>query len=219
MKNHRNKKCYQAMEAPKQKIFLEKKVRDMKNKQEIQKKLSQKYKTMDTGKKQELLIKKAQEYKTMDAPTKQKVHEKRKQNYIARNKTLDSCTEEFNRKIKEGSYYICCICNRTLYKKSVLKPNKPSYPSQDIFNILLSFDGKEHICKTCHSKASQGSLPCQAIVNNFYVDDISTELEDLKKLEQIIIAQRIVFEKIIVMPKKQQRKIKGAICDVPVNCN
>lgn len=133
----------------------------MKNKQEIQKKLSQKYKTMDTvkkqyllekmaqqyktmdsDKKQELLNKKAQEYKTMDAPTKQKVHEKRKQNYIARNKTLDLCIEEFNRKIKEGPYYICCICNRTLYKKSVLKLNKPSYPSQDILNILLSFDGK-----------------------------------------------------------------------------
>lgn len=81
----------------------------------------------------------------MDAPTKQKVHEKRNQNYIARNKTLDLCIEEFNRKIKEGPYYICCICNRTLYKKSVLKLNKPSYPSQDIFNILLSFDGKEYI--------------------------------------------------------------------------
>jgi len=38
-----------------------------------------------------------------------------------------------------------------------------------------------------------------------------TELESLKKLEQIIIAQRIVFEKIVVMPKGQQRKIKGAI--------
>ena len=129
------------------------------------------------------------------------------------------CIEEFNRKIKEGPYYICCICNRTLYKKSVLKFNKPSYPSQDIFNILLSFDGKEYICKTCHSKASQGSIPCQAVVNNLYVDDIPTELEDLKKLEQIIIAQRIVFEKIIVMPKGQKRKIKGAICNVPVNCN
>ena len=83
----------------------------------------------------------------------------------------------------------------------------------------MSFDGIEYICKTCHSKAIQGSLPCQAIINNLYVDDIPTELEELKKLEQIIIAQRIVFEKIIVMPKGQQRKIKGAICNVPVNCN
>ena len=41
----------------------------------------------------------------------------------------------------------------------------------------------------------------------------------LKKLEQIIIARRIVFEKIVVMPKGKQRKIKGAICNVPVDCD
>lgn len=52
-----------------------------------------------------------------------------------------------------------------------------------------------------------------------YVDDIPTELESLKKLEQILIAKRIVCEKIAVMHKGQQRKIKGAICNVPVECD
>ena len=28
-----------------------------------------------------------------------------------------------------------------------------------------------------------------------------------------------VFEKVIVMPKGKQRQIKGAICNVPVNCD
>ena len=49
-----------------------------------------------------------------------------------------------------------------------------------------------------------------------YVDKIPAELASLEKLEQIRIAQRIVFEKIIVMPKGQQRKVKRAICNVPV---
>lgn len=52
-----------------------------------------------------------------------------------------------------------------------------------------------------------------------YVDEIPTELSSLGKLEQILIAQRIVFEKIVVMPKGQQRKIKGAICNIPVECD
>lgn len=69
----------------------------------------------------------------------------------------------------------------------------------------------EYICKTCYSKAIQWRLPCQGIVNNLNVDDVPIELGNLKKIEQIIIAQRIVFEKVIVMPKGQQRKIKGAI--------
>ena len=52
-----------------------------------------------------------------------------------------------------------------------------------------------------------------------YVDDISMELASLEKLEQILIAQRIIFQKIVFMPKGQQRKIKGAICNVPVECD
>ena len=44
------------------------------------------------------------------------------------------------------------------------------------------------------------------------------ELASLEKFEQILVSQRIVFQKIVVMPKGQQRKIKGAICNVPVSC-
>ena len=57
------------------------------------------------------------------------------------------------------------------------------------------------------------------MINNMYVDDTPVELASLEKLEQILIAQRIVFQKIIVMPKGQQRKLKGAICNVPVECD
>ena len=56
-------------------------------------------------------------------------------------------------------------------------------------------------------------------MNNLNVDDVPTELGSLKKLKQILMAQRILFEKVIVMRKGQQRKIKGAICNVPVNCD
>jgi len=45
-----------------------------------------------------------------------------------------------------------------------------------------SYDGKEYICKTCHSKAIQGRLPCQAIMDNLNVDDVPSELGNLKKL-------------------------------------
>ena len=44
------------------------------------------------------------------------------------------------------------------------------------------------------------------------------ELEELRKLESTLVAQRLVFQKIVVLPKGQQRKINGAICNVPVNC-
>ena len=95
---------------------------------------------------------------------------------------------------------------------------KSKYKCQHYFTDTKSFDGKEYICKICHPKISKGNLPCQAVHNNLYVDEIPSALSGLEKLEQILIAQRIVFEKIVVMPKGQQRKIKGAICNVPVEC-
>ena len=111
--------------------------------------------------------------------------------------------KQFKKIIKQGPYYICCVCNRTLYRKSVIKLIKSSFPSQDIFKKQSSFHVGECICKTCHSNVVQGRLPCQAIVNNLYVDDVPTELENLKKLEEIIIAQGIVFEKVILSYAKR----------------
>ncbi|XP_078375419.1 uncharacterized protein LOC144658809 isoform X2 [Oculina patagonica] len=76
-----------------------------------------------------------------------------------------------------------------------------------------------YICNTCHiTMKKKNKLPCQAVHNNLAVDDVPRELSILEKLEQILVSQRIVFQKIIVMPKGQQKKIKGAICNVPVTC-
>ena len=108
-----------------------------------------------------------------------------------------------------------------LYRKSALIFNKQKYVNcniQNIFTDKLSFDNKEYICKTCHSKIVKGKVPCQALYNDMFVNDIPTELSSLEKLKQILIAQRIVFENKVVMPKGQQRKIKGAILPNSTTC-
>ena len=82
----------------------------------------------------------------MDATKKQKLPEKTKEYTSCTSKkdsTVDSCVEQFKKKIMEGPYYIRCVCNRTLYIKSVLKLDRSSYPSQDILKIQSSYDGKE----------------------------------------------------------------------------
>ena len=76
-----------------------------------------------------------------------------------------------------------------------------------------------YICNTCHvTIKKKNKTPCQAVYNNLTVDDVPPALATLEKLEQILVSQRIVFQKIVVMPKGQQRKIRGAICNVPVSC-
>lgn len=44
--------------------------------------------------------------------------------------TLNVYIEEFKKKIREGPYYICCVCNTMLYKKSVKNFLSTEYPDQ-----------------------------------------------------------------------------------------
>ena len=36
----------------------------------------------------------------------------RKKYCANKSKSVDSCIDTFKKKIKEGPYYICCVCNR-----------------------------------------------------------------------------------------------------------
>ena len=133
--------------------------------------------------------------------------------------------------LNQGSLTQCYRVNKDSLVESISKENIRScaIPTGYVFccnDVLISFivqpntqNDKEYICKTCHSKVIKGKVPCQAVYNDMFADDIPTELSTLEKLEQILIAQRIVFEKTVVMPKGQQRKIKGAIRNVSVECD
>ncbi|CAH3142591.1 unnamed protein product [Porites evermanni] len=177
---------------------------------------------MDASKKKQMLNKKAvksrKSYDSMDCEKKEKyLNAIRNQSAIPRQNRkisilhVDVCTSQFCQ-----FYFLPGIIHTHNYKLFVFI----QYCNiQNIFTEKLSFDNKEYICKTCHSKVIKGKVPCQAVYNDMFVDDIPTELSTLEKLEQILIAQRIVFENIGLMPKGQQRKIKGAICNVPVECD
>ena len=104
---------------------------------------------------------------------------------LVKARSVEMCINQFKRKIRGGPYFICTVCNRILYKKSVITCVNEKYPCQTYFNIQQSFDGKQCICNKCHSKVIKGKLPFQAVVNNMYVDKVPTKLSSLEKLEQI----------------------------------
>ena len=170
------------------------------------------YKGMNTREKEACLKRKRSnmksKYHAVDSPGKAKEHETSNTTKFPKY-DLDYFICSFRNKIKDGPCYICCVCNRLLYRKSVKLLNTNTCNSslpESVFTKITSFDEKEYICATCHSKVTKGKIPCQAVYNNMSVDEIPPELALLEKLEQILIAQRIVFEKIIVMPKGQQKK-------------
>ena len=186
-----------------------------------------KYRVMEVNKREKLFLQNAEKYREMDSVEKKDLikqivtrRKELKEKKCSSIHSLDYYIQQFNRAIREGPYYICVVCNRLLYRKTVLEFKKEKYKSSCcLFTSVTSFNGNMYICKTCDITIKKKNRPpCQAVYNNLAVDDAPPELANLEKLEQILVSQRIVFQKIVVMPKGQQRKIRGAICNVPVSC-
>ena len=196
-------------------------------KQELSVENAKKYRFMEANKKQKLFLQNAEKYRIMDSSEKKDLvkqivtrRKDLKEEKCSSTHSLDYYIQQFNRDIREGPYYICVVCNRLLYRKTVLEFKRDNYNSSScLFTSVTSFNGNMYICNTCHiTIKKKNKTPCQAVYNNLAVDDVPPELASLEKLEQILVSQRIVFQKIVVMPKGQQRKIRGAICNVPVSC-
>ena len=132
--------------------------------------------------------------------------------------TTDSI-KRFRDSIKLGPYFVCVICNRMLYRVRVTKCRTEKYPTviQHIFTDVKSYDDAQYICHTCHVKAMKGKVPCQAVSNKMELYAVPMQIKCLRKLESVLVSQRIMFEKIVVMPKGKQRKIYGTVCNIPVN--
>ena len=53
---------------------------------------------------------------------------------------------------------------------------------------------------------------------------LPNEFRDLCRLERVLVAKIILFNKVTIMPKGQSPKVKGSICNIPIseidnNCN
>ena len=127
------------------------------------------------------------------------------------------CIDQFKEKLKQGPLYIFTVCHHIMYKKTVRLLTQSKYERKDLFTAKLSFDQREYICCTCHDKISKNQMPSQEV--KLEVEDVPSELKSLHKLETILIAQRICFQKIIIIPNGQQRKLKGAVCNIPAECD
>ena len=133
--------------------------------------------------------------------------------------TMENRIKKFKKLVMEGPYYICIVCNRCLYKKTVVK-FKDSYNNPDssfYFSHVQSFDGCEYVCQTCHLKlkAKKNQIPCQAVCNKNKVFCLHHGLSDINRL--VLVAKRLLFKKVVIMPKGNSPKIKGAICNVPID--
>ena len=82
---------------------------------------------------------------------------------------------------------------------------------------MHSIDGSTYICHTCHRALKLGRIPTQSKANRMTLDEIPDELKDLNTLELHIICKRILFMKLVKLPRGKQKGIRGAAVNVPAD--
>ena len=70
--------------------------------------------------------------------------------------------------------------------------NKFCVISEDVFSLVSSFDGNVYICKTCGKKLNKNCFPCQAVCKMVEVCELIKEFRDIRRLERVLIARRLV---------------------------
>ena len=124
----------------------------------------------------------------------------------------------FKKLIIDGPFYICIVCNHCLYKRSVIQFHEDQFEHfiSDMYTSVVSFDEEKYICKTCGRKIRTKHVPCQAVINKLQFTNLLNQFCDIRILEKILVSKWHLFKKVAIMPKGQSPKIKGSVCNVPV---
>ena len=84
-------------------------------------------------------------------------------------------------------------------------------------SLVKSYDDLLYICKTCNKSLKKKFIPCQAISNILDINFSPKEFESIHKLERMLVSRRILFKKLVTMPKGKLPNTKVSLCNNPVN--
>ena len=140
--------------------------------------------------------------------------------------TIDDAMNNFKSEVKKQPVYICTLCHRLLWRKGVQKFSIEKYNKVRpvIIQLVLddkyrlsSIDGSTYICHSCHRTLKLGRIPAQSKANRMELEEIPDELKNLNNLELHFICKRILFMKLVKLPRGKQKGIRGAAVNVPAD--
>ena len=138
--------------------------------------------------------------------------------------SFDKSVSKFKIIIKTGPiffvlYVIVVIIRNLIF----LKMHGYNFDEDSIF-IVMSYDGNYYICNTCDKALRSKRMPCQAVANRLFVEDLPKQFQGFNMFERLLASRRILFKKVTVIPKGKSLKMKRSICnilvtEVDVSCN
>ena len=166
--------------------------------------------------------------KLYHADNKENISNKKKQYYKKKreNMTMDESISAFKTEIIWGAIYPCISCHRTRFRNGVTKTDREklerhtifrSSINVDVFNKKSKFRVKNAlwICHTCVSYISLKSLPKISSANALQVFQHPDCLK-LTEVENVLIAPRINFIKMIKLPVSRMLGLRDRIVNVPI---
>ena len=132
----------------------------------------------------------------------------------------------FKLECKKQPVYICTSCHRLLWKKGFQKFTIENYCDINTKKRYLVFDekyrisgvnGSIYICHNCHRTLKSGKVSAQSKANCMDLEEVPNELKDLNNMEEHTICKRILFMKLVKLPRGKQNGIKGAAVNVPAD--
>ncbi|KAA0701445.1 ATP-dependent DNA helicase PIF1 [Triplophysa tibetana] len=164
----------------------------------------------------------------------------RRQQIKLKAEQFDFVMQQFLDLVKDGPDFVCCVCQRLLFKHQVLKCKRDYYFKKGVASTadkciteeylhkcnktcvmpcqwLDTARGMLWICYTCHYKLNKDQMPVECATNNLRVDPIPPELACLNSLEQHLIALHLPFMKMLALPKGGQNGVHGPVTCVPAN--
>ena len=136
----------------------------------------------------------------------------------ASNISVESVIANFHVKCKSGPDFVCTICHRMMYRKSVVPCNRSKYTKATIEVLEKVFakefeyvcaDGRLWVCSTCDGALKRGNMPVQAKANGLGLQPIPPELNCLNAMELRLVSLCVPFMNIVTLPTGKQHCIHG----------
>ena len=135
----------------------------------------------------------------------------------------------FKKAVKYGAIFVCSSCHQRMFengvsaitdkfKENVEKKKNGLFKDCVQEELILNIHGKmpgSYLCHTCKNTMLRGRMPCMSVANGLILRPIQ-DLDKLSEVENNLIAQNILFQKIFLLPKSRMSAVKDRLVNVPI---
>ena len=138
----------------------------------------------------------------------------------------------FRRAVQYGAIFVCSSCNQRLFengvtaitekfKEEVTKKRPGLFQECIDKEEIIHIHGKKsysYLCHTCQNTMKKGQVPCMSVKNGLILRPLNQDSK-LSEVENNLIAQSIIFQKIFLLPKSRMSAVKDKLVNVPVGAS